>query len=162
MKQKCDNCDRPATVHLTEIVDGKKIEKHLCEVCAASEGITVQTNVPISQLLEDFVTQSQQARQLSELVCDECGMSFLEFRQGGLLGCPHDYDVFGKVLTPLLERAHEGASHHVGRAPANAEGDELRQNEMLRLRMELRDAVAGEQYERAAEIRDRIKELEGS
>ena len=56
MKKKCDNCDRPATVHLTEIANGEKIEKHLCEVCAVNEGITVQPTMNISQMLEEFVS----------------------------------------------------------------------------------------------------------
>lgn len=161
MKQKCDNCDRPATIYLTDIIDGKKLEKHLCEVCAAKEGIAVNSpHVPISQLLEDFVMQTQQAKQLSELVCDHCGITFLEFRQAGLLGCPNDYEAFSAAMVPLLERAHEGASHHVGKVPARAGGDERRQSELLRLRADLKEAVLREDYERAARIRDQIKELE--
>lgn len=162
MKNKCDNCDRQATVHLTEIVEGEKLEKHLCEVCAASEGITIQTGMGIGQMLEDFIMHTEHAKQLSELVCDRCGMSFLEFRHGGLLGCPHDYDAFSSALEPLLLRAHEGASHHTGKVPAHAGSDEHRQNELLRLRSELKQTVQAEEYERAARIRDQIKELEGS
>ena len=160
MKRKCDNCDRPATVHLTEIADGEKIEKHLCEVCATKEGITVQPDMGISQMLEDFIMHTQQAKQFSEMVCDQCGMSFLEFRHGGLLGCPHDYGAFGPALDTLLLRAHEGATHHIGKVPAHAGGDEHRQNELLRLRAKLKEAVGQEKYEQAAGIRDRIKELE--
>jgi len=58
MKFKCDKCSKPATIHLTEIIDGEKIEKHLCQDCAATEGITVKAEVPISQLLEDFILQT--------------------------------------------------------------------------------------------------------
>ncbi len=161
MKEKCDNCDRPATVHLTEIVNGEKLEKHLCDVCAANEGVTIQAP-SLNQMLEEFVTHSQQVKQLGEMVCEHCGMSFLEFRQNGLLGCPNDYNVFRSALVRLLERAHEGHDHHVGKVPATAGGDERRQNEMLRLRSALRDAVQREAYEHAAELRDRIKELEAS
>ena len=50
MKGKCDNCGRPATVHLTEITNGQKLEKHLCEECAVAEGITIKANIPISKL----------------------------------------------------------------------------------------------------------------
>lgn len=163
MKRKCDHCDRPATVHLTEIAHGKKIEKHLCEACAAKEGVPIQP--PISQLLEDFVAQAQQAqqaqtRQFGELACPHCGISFLEFRQSGLLGCAYDYEVFQEPLTPLLQRAQEGGSQHVGKLPRRAGGDQQRQNELLQLRAALKEAVLQEQYERAAQLRDRIKELE--
>lgn len=161
MKFKCEKCDHEATVHLTEIADGQKNERHLCEECAATEGITIKAQLPISQLLEELVLQSAAGKELSELRCDVCGITFLEFRQNGLLGCPNDYQAFEDVLVPLLERAHEGVTVHAGRTPANAAEQERRQNELLRLRGQLKEAVADEDYERAAEIRDRIKKLEG-
>jgi len=160
MKPKCDKCDRPATVYLTEIENGQKIQKHLCEECAAAEGITVKANVPISQLLEDFILQSSGGQQVAELKCEVCGLTFKEFRQQGLLGCPNDYDVFAKALEPLLVRAHEGATQHVGKAPRHADVDLTRDIEVLRLRSQLHEAVTAEDYELAAKLRDQIKELE--
>jgi len=162
MKSKCDNCDKPATVHLTEIVDGQKIEKHLCEDCAATEGITIKADVPISQLLEDFILHGSAAPEVAERTCDVCGMSFSDFRKNGLLGCSHDYDAFSDVLEPLLVRAHEGASQHIGKVPRRAGRDQKKMNTILRLRADLKKAVAAEDYERAAELRDEIKKLEGS
>jgi len=162
MKLKCDNCQAEATVHLTEIVNGQKIEKHLCEQCAASEGITIKSQVPLTQLLEELALQTAGGKELAQLRCDVCGISFLEFRQQGLLGCPHDYVAFEEVLVPLLERAHEGASQHVGKVPVSAPAEERRQSELLRLRGQLKEAVSQEDYERAAQLRDRIRELEKS
>ena len=161
MKFKCDKCDKPATVHLTEIVDGQKIEKHLCEDCAAFEGITIKTDVPISQLLEDFVLQSAGAKTEGRS-CDVCGIRFSEFREKGQLGCPNDYDTFSDLLDPLLERAHEGATQHVGKVPRRAGVDQKKTNAILRLRAQLRSAVAAEDYEQAARLRDQIKGWEGS
>ena len=162
MKIKCEKCDREATVHLTEIVNGQKIERHLCAECAATEGVTSKVQLPISQLLEEMVLQSSGGKEAARLRCDVCGLSFVEFRQGGLLGCPNDYEVFADVLTDVLERAHEGASQHTGRVPANAAETQRRQAELLRLRAALKQAVAQEDYERAAELRDRIQEVEPS
>ncbi|MGC9454121.1 MAG: UvrB/UvrC motif-containing protein [Phycisphaerae bacterium] len=169
MNFQCDKCGRPATIHLTEIVGGRKIEKHLCEDCAAEEGITVKSNVPISQLLEDFVLQTASTQPESgvssqsdapDLTCEACGMKFAEFRENGLLGCPNDYDAFADALEPLLEDAQDGHTQHIGKVPRNAGRSQKRQNELLRLRAELKSAVAAEDYERAAELRDRITELE--
>ena len=160
MKLKCDKCDKPATIHLTEIVDGEKIEKHLCEDCAVAEGITVKANVPISQLLESFILQSSPDEEEPAEQCDVCGMTFAEFRSSGLMGCPHDYDAFEASLRPLLERAHDGATQHIGKVPHRAGSGQKRQNAMLRLRAELKGAIAAEDYERAAVLRDQIKELE--
>lgn len=162
MKYKCDKCSSPATVHLTEIIDGKKMEKHLCENCAASEGITIKANIPIGQLLEDFILSTTTGEDISELSCDVCGTTFAEFRNQGLLGCPHDYEAFAPALIPLLERAHEGASHHIGKIPHRAGSDQKKQTAILRLRAELKNAVVKEDYERAAALRDQIKEFERS
>jgi protein arginine kinase activator len=160
MKRECDKCGKPATVHLTEIADGNKVEKHLCEDCAASEGITVKSNLPISQLLEDFILQSAGREDTSDLRCDVCGLSFAEFRQRGSLGCPNDYDAFAEALDPLLRQAQEGAGQHIGKVPRRAGADQAKQNAILRLRADLKKAVAAEDYERAAEMRDRLKEME--
>jgi protein arginine kinase activator len=162
MKIKCDKCDNPASVHLTEISGGQKIEKHLCQDCAAGEGITVKTNIPISQLLEDFILQSGPGEELADLACDVCKITFGEFRQKGLLGCPHDYDAFERALLPLLHRAQDGTTQHVGKVPHRAGSSQKKQNAILRLRGQLKDAVASEDYERAAALRDQIKQLENS
>ncbi len=161
MNVKCDRCGREATVYVTEIINGQKIEKHLCGDCAVAEGVTIKAQ-EIPQILEELVLQSAAGQDLRELKCDVCGMSFLEFRREGLLGCPNDYVAFEKALLPLLERAHEGGVHHVGKIPENAAEDERRQMELLRLRSQLKEAVSQEQYERAAGLRDQIKQLEGS
>ena len=147
-----------ATIHLTEIVDGQKSEKHLCEDCAATEGITIKADIPISQLLEDFILQTASGQEPSELLCDVCGLSFNEFRKKGLLGCPHDYHAFESALIPLLQRAQLGATEHVGKVPCHSGLDQKRQNRVLKLRAELRGAIASEDYERAAQLRDDIKE----
>ncbi len=157
---KCDKCDRPATVYLTEILGGQKIEKHFCENCASSEGITIKAEMPISQLLEDFVLQTSGEQPDNELQCEVCGLTFKEFRQKGLLGCPNDYQVFGSALTSLVERSQEGATHHLGKVPHRAGSDQKKQTAILRLRAELQVAIANEDYEQAAILRDQIKEFE--
>ena len=100
------------------------------------------------------------------LECEHCGMTWAEFRQGGLLGCSHDYEVFEKDLTPLLQRAHEGATHHVGKVPTRRRrGGRVtmkRQIDVTKLRKELAKAVELEDYERAAKLRDQIRQAEES
>jgi protein arginine kinase activator len=162
MKHECDKCGKPATVHLTEIVDGQKTEKHLCEDCASDEGITVKASLPITQLLEDFILQTGGAEETADLACDVCGLTYSQFRERGVLGCPNDYDAFEAALGPMIERAQEGAGEHIGKVPRRAGSTQKKHNAILRLRAELRSAVASEDYERAATLRDRIKELEDS
>lgn len=164
---KCDNCNKPATVHLTEIHNGKKIEKHLCEQCAAqAEGLPVKSHTPINELLTNFVLAHSGLQKETGAACESCGITWAEFRQGGLFGCPNDYSAFEKDLAPLLQRAHEGATHHVGKVPlrrgGSASGAPMKkQVDLTRLRKELAKAVELEDYERAARLRDQIKEAEG-
>ena len=93
--------------------------------------------------------------------CPFCGMTWGQFRQGGILGCGHDYDVFGPRLLPLLKRTQEGSMEHVGKIPPRKkreEGD--RQVVTLRLRRELQKAIDAENYEQAAQVRDQLRSLE--
>ena len=134
MQIKCDKCDKPATIHLTNIVDGKKNEVHLCEDCAAAEGLTVKASVPLGQAcLEEFVLQKSPAQE-PEAKCDACGMTFSEFRRKGLLGLPQRLRrVFRAALEPLLERAHGPSTQHIGRVPSQAGSDQQKQTAILPL-----------------------------
>lgn len=157
---KCEKCHREASVHLTEVVNGHAVEKHLCKECALAENYTLtDPQVPVSQLLEALVGQVA-GKEAAELKCEACGHTFKDFRNTGLLGCPNDYKVFEPLLLGLLERAQEGATHHVGKVPINAEEGEKRQKELVRLRQQLKEAVGREDYEQAARLRDQIKTLE--
>lgn len=154
---QCQRCDKPATVHLTEIVNGQKIEQHLCEACAQKEGIALSTPVPLAEfVLNNVVENHPEARQVKDLECSYCHMTWGDFRKHGLLGCPHDYEVFRELLAPLLRRAHDGAMEHSGRIPAHSDRA-ARQVQLLRLRDELKRAVESEDYEAAAKLRDTLR-----
>src|SRR5688500_5591841 len=100
----CQQCKKQtATVHLTDLVKGDKRERHLCEECAAREGIAVKQHVSINDVLSTFLQSGVQ--ELAKLRCSDCGTSFVEFRSQGVLGCPKDYDVFGDALGSVIERA---------------------------------------------------------
>lgn len=165
MNLSCQACKKqPATVHLTDIAPGgEKRERHLCESCAQEEGIMPQAQAPtaINELFSGFLAQNKAAiQELANLACPHCKMRFVEFRNAGLLGCPHDYDAFERALLPLIERAHEGASHHIGKVPRRLGEARASENDLMRLRRELTRAVDNEKFEEAARLRDRIRILE--
>lgn len=162
----CERCKKAkATFHLTNIErSGAKIERHLCDKCAADEGLlqTAKATVDLNEILENFIAGSKSgAADLSGLVCDQCGISYVEFRNQGLLGCANDYEVFKEQIGRLLERTHDGATHHVGKVPKSIGTVHKPQQDIRRLRRQLDEAVAAEDYERAAELRDRIQAMEG-
>jgi protein arginine kinase activator len=154
---RCQRCQKEATVHLTEPVKGQRRELHLCPHCARKAGLSLPESPP--NLALDAVVQSMIVAHVGELVgelaertCPDCGIKFMEFRAGGRLGCPQDYRVFAAGLLPLIQRYH-GATRHVGKAARRREGAGRR----LRLRTRLREAIAREDYEEAARLRDQLR-----
>ena len=161
MSVVCENChEAKATVHITDTVPEKR-ERHLCEDCAEREGVIIkQTPQTTADILQEFIKQKAGVSEADDRACPQCGMTFREFRLKGQLGCPNDYDVFRKFLIPLLERAHEGGTQHVGKVPVSAGVGAKRQTDLIRLHRELDEAVQNERYEDAASLRDKISVLE--
>lgn len=166
---KCQKCDKPATFHITDLVDGEAKEVHLCEDCAkeflspiTEEGDAVVPAMAglLAQQLAVGETAEELAR-LDEKVCPVCGISFLEFRKQGRLGCPHDYVYFARELEPLLVNIH-GETTHVGKTPKHSGSDAEKQTQLIRLRREMKEAVGREEYERASELRDEIQAIESA
>ena len=160
----CDNCkERDAVVHLTRIVDNAVTQLHLCEKCAAAKG--VETTVAIAQHPLGDILQAvqQQAPTTSEdaSVCSFCGATARDFRVAGRLGCPHCYDAMEKSLRELLRRLH-GSSRHVGLRydPPVTHVATPKPDSVPDLRDRLQRAVDTEQFELAAELRDRIRVIE--
>ncbi len=163
----CDNChERPAAIHLTQIVNNSVTTLHLCEQCAAEKGVQTNASVEKKFPLSDFVatlgkeTGSPVQSASDTEKCAFCGGSLQDFRETGRLGCPHCYETFELHLRTLLRRLH-GSSQHVGEvylAPLAAAGDSHRI--LLDLREQLRRAVDSENFELAAELRDRIRVME--
>ena len=86
-------------------------------------------------------------------------MKFVEFRNHGRLGCPHDYDAFKDDLLPLLESVH-GETKHAGKSPRRVPNSAGSQLELSQLRKKLQQFINDEKYEAAAQIRDQIRQLE--
>lgn len=160
MGVKCDMCDREASVHEVVVVNGERRERHLCEEHAQESGVLPTKPGPdtINAMMQKMVALGESVT--TGATCPTCGLSFAKFRAEGLLGCPACYDAFAERLVPLLVRAHDGGDHHVGRVPRRAGALVERQQRLMALRRELGEAVAQEQYERAARLRDEIGTLE--
>lgn len=162
---KCQRCDKPATFHITELTSGKPQELHLCET-HAREYLTESEPEASSQSLAGALAQqlavgqtAEELHRLDQQACPICGITFFEFRKEGRLGCPHDYICFKKELEPLILNIH-GETHHVGKRPQRSAGNTDRQTDLIRLRREMKEAITGEDYERASKLRDEIRQIE--
>ncbi len=169
---KCQKCSKPATFHITELTGGKPQELHLCEdhareyLTSSSESGEPDGPVSMAAVLAQQMAQqmvvgrtAEELSQLDKQSCPVCGMTFYEFRSHGRLGCPHDYVCFQQQLDPLIMNIH-GKNEHVGKSPRRCSTGSANRTELIRLRREMKGAIDKEDYERASELRDKIKQTE--
>jgi len=160
----CQACHkRPAVVHVTEILEGgERKEVHLCEECAREKKLGLPSTITIPEILSNLIQfyGEKETPELEHATCPRCGLTYSEFRARGRLGCAHDYTVFKSALMPLLQRIHQ-STQHKGKMPIGSSSVEgtNKNLQLARLRRQLDEAVQKEDYERAAELRDSIRDL---
>jgi protein arginine kinase activator len=161
----CTICkEKPATVHLTQIVGDKMQKLDLCEDCAKTKGINDPTSFGLADL--DLVLglgASQQLEQAAggvELKCPRCGFTQVDFKKSGRLGCPECYATFAEGLRGLLKTMHKG-TRHTGKAPEALRATRENADRLKTLQTKLAKAIKDENYEQAAQVRDEIKQLTG-
>ncbi|MGE5484216.1 MAG: UvrB/UvrC motif-containing protein [Ignavibacteriales bacterium] len=162
----CEECGkRPATVHVQKIVNGQKSESHLCQECATSKGelnIFLQpfsVNSLLSAMLGAEAASPKAVTGEKGTRCSVCGLGYEDFARIGKLGCGNCYEAFQKPLGGLLRRIH-GSDRHVGKVPTKGDQGASARRELEDLRTQLSRAVEAEEYEKAAAIRDKIREIE--
>ncbi len=156
----CDMCGKAeATVHLTEIVDHKVVELHLCEACAQEKAAQMQIPTAFPMFLGGIAPDKSKAKDSEPLTCPNCGLTYKEFRKIGRLGCSQCYNAFKQNLRPLLRNIH-GSANHVGKRPKRVSEEMSKELELAELRQALKDAIAKEEFEEAAKLRDKIRQIE--
>ena len=155
----CDNCGKePATVHYKEMRGDETTEYHLCEKCAIEKGIQIKPEkkpFTVSNILAGMADEVGSDME----TCKGCGLTYREFKESGRLGCSQCYESFKEQLRPLLRRIH-GSNVHMGKSPSSRQGVFEKKKEIEKLKEELSAAIDREEFERAAELRDKLKELE--
>jgi protein arginine kinase activator len=161
----CDSCgSEGAVVHLTQVVNSEMKTLHLCDSCAAEKGLQSAPppgNLPLADFLAKMGSDADDETEGREdLVCEFCGLSGVDFREVGRLGCPHCYTTFERYVKGLLRKIH-GSTNHVGKVylPPDPTTTE-REKRMEGLRRKLQHAIDAEDFERAAELRDEIRAAE--
>lgn len=155
---KCDLCSKPATVHLTQIVNNKIHKVDLCEVCAQAKGVTDPSGFSLADLL---LKASLNPEPTGEARCEVCGFTQQDFKKTGRFGCPSCYQYFGGILDPMLDSMHKGIAH-AGKVPRRALERRSRYERLTQLESELDQAIKAERYEDAARFRDEIHQVRQS
>jgi protein arginine kinase activator len=158
----CDHCKQnEAIIHLTQIENDQMRTFHLCEGCAAEKGLEPGVSVANAPLTDFLAQVGRSAEPVTHGPCPYCGLKIEEFKKTGRLGCSHCYVTFEPSLRGLLRRLH-GSTQHVGKVYLPPDPTRAEQQERLAgLRRKLDRAVELEDFERAAQIRDMIRTLEG-
>jgi protein arginine kinase activator len=157
---KCQKCAKAATLHITEILGEEQIEElHLCEECAHKYLYEPQQKQQTGIKTAPSSGEDADEPAVLNRQCEVCGLKFVDFRNSGRLGCPHDYQAFRDELAPLLENIH-GETRHCGKTPRRLPQNKQTQSELMQLRKQLTSAVNKEAYEEAAKLRDQIRRLE--
>ncbi|HEX4084149.1 MAG TPA: UvrB/UvrC motif-containing protein [Chthoniobacteraceae bacterium] len=159
----CDVCKtNEASVFLTQIVEGKMQKVNLCESCSKAKGVDDPTGFALADLLLGLgAAQEIERGSGASHRCAACGFSQADFKKTGRLGCAQCYETFSEGLTSLLKAMHKG-THHTGKVPARISRKLERETTLKTLQRDLQKAVADENYESAAQIRDQLRQLETS
>jgi protein arginine kinase activator len=157
----CSICkEKPATVHLTQIVGDKMQKLDLCEECAKAKGVNDPAGFALADLMLGLGASQEidQAAGGAELKCPRCGFSQRDFKKSGRLGCPECYKTFAEGLEGLLNTMHKGTRHE-GKVPEALRATRQQSDRLKLLQKKLAKAIEQEKFEEAAQLRDEIKQL---
>ena len=168
---QCDECGKPANVHEIRVENGMKTERHLCSECAAQVGLTAQeahVDAPTNpvEMIKQVLAAGPEMEVRAAPECPTCGSTFARFRKMALLGCPDCYQALEVPLQPLILRSQAAEARelpeHEGLHPSSFKSASQPTKTLIRLERELQGAIHAEQYERAADLRDKIRKLHES
>lgn len=153
--KNCEICNKnQATVHFKQLFDGTVREIHVCEECAAEKGFDTHLPESLTDLLFGLNNQQKaQEKAADERVCPSCKLSLSDFKKASRLGCPACYETFAQDLAPVIAGMQKGITAHKGKVPAGARVSA----ELARLNQLLKEAVAAQNFEEAARLRDQIR-----
>ena len=167
----CEHCkQRHANVTVTQVQNGQKRERHYCEVCAEQfHPFQFEVNeepTSLQQLISNWVNfvpstakkESTKANSNSQKECQTCGFTYRQFLKQGKFGCENCYEVFSEQLPQLLERIQAGTKH-VGYVEETPSKEKI-EHKVAELREAMQQAIAVENFEEAAKIRDEVRLLE--
>lgn len=158
----CNECGKnEAKVHVTHIINGKKTESHLCEECAKNQTF-LNSNFSMENMFSAMLNNAfNTTTVIPDKGCSKCGMTFDEFKNTGKFGCSDCIDTFKKRLMPVVKNI-QGYDTHTGKIPKRAGGSYKIQKDIENLKIQLKQSIENEEYEKAALLRDKIREMKNN
>lgn len=161
---KCESCgENEAKFHYTKIFNGKIDQKHLCENCAANDydiDVDFENHFSMNKFFAGLIGEPVKNIEKDHgIKCQKCGQTYNEFKNEGKFGCDECYVAFKNKLDPLIKGIH-GHNHHKGKIPKSSSRDIFLRRERSDLKKELDDSIKEEQFEKAALLRDRLRDID--
>ena len=171
-KTMCEECGKREAMCIVGVAMGEQMtQRHLCQECMARMSMSIATG-NIGQLLGSLMeavghmpeaVQPKQEAPKPQLprennTCPSCGMTLHDFIKRGTLGCGACYGAFAKHITPVLEKLNSDTEYR-GRSPLSTQEDQQRRREMEKLQRSMEEAAQAEDFERAAQLRDKLRAL---
>ncbi len=157
--EQCSHCTKPATIHLTQILNNEIKKVDLCDECPYKEGVTDPEGFSLAEFLLKPGTLLHAHGE--SVRCEQCGFTPLDFKKQGRFGCPVCYETFKGILKPMLANMHKDIVHR-GKIPDRALARVSIKRKLSALEESLQEAVRNEHYEDAASLRDEIQLLRSS
>lgn len=165
----CERCNKnDANVYIVKVVNGVKHEIRLCEKCAKEQEslsfnfdgnmITPFNFQNLITGIMDYISESPSSSAHNDMICENCGTSYNEFKKLGILGCSECYKTFSSIVNPMIRRVQRDMDH-VGKLPVKSGKELIEKKRLLKLKEELQQAILVEEYEKAAELRDEINKI---
>lgn len=153
---KCSHCQKPATIHLSQIADGKILNVDLCEDCPLAADLTKPSAFSLAESIIQTSSSPDPSRET--LRCEQCGFTQTDFISHGRFGCPQCYKTFGSMVEPMLCNLHKG-TRHIGKTPWVALDRKSLYERLTTLESFLDEAIEAERYEDAVRLRDEINQV---
>ncbi len=164
----CDNCkQKEASIHYTQVINDSKIELNLCDDCAKKKGMPMKTTLSVNDIFQGLLDMTlglspnyldSGSMKTETARCDNCGMSFEEFRETGMFGCNICYSTFNTQLNKIIKSMQANVKH-TGKLPIKMGSALIKERTIENFKTELETAINEERYEDAAKLRDQIREL---
>lgn len=156
----CAHCTKTATIHLTQIIDGKITKLDFCEDCPHQKEVADPAAFSLAQILAAHEGQSEGGidPKVLRAACEQCGMKLGDFKKTGRLGCAHCYKQFREVIAQMLPQMQSG-DEHTGKRPAAMLERMAHEHRIAELKAKLREAIREEAYEEAARLRDELRRM---
>lgn len=150
----CDSCGRDDPRYHYTILRGNRIVMvHICEECRLKNGVEQSRRARDNEeestkdLLNSLLySRKEEEGALHERRCEVCGTTYRDVVSESLMGCANCYQVFSDIL--FDEEGSEEKNFQI--------------HYLKTLKRELNEAVRMEMFEKAAEIRDKLKHFENS